>query len=164
MNRHEFFLIGKYVGIGIAIVVLVITFLVFYRAGKIFDAITGTLTAAFTVIVYKAAYFQTEVLYYGLMLLLFALVISLLKKPRVLTAFFVGFAAAITHLTKASVLPIVGLAILCLVFKLIFDLLINGRDRIQKAQSPERNNSSYVEIILSIFVSGGTFLIILYPY
>ena len=117
MSDEQFFEIGKRIGIAIGIIVLIMTFLLFKLGSRTNDAVTAVLVAMFTVFAYRSPYFQTEVLYYGINLLLFVLLVSLIERPRIQTAGLAGLIGGIGHLTKASILPAVILAVVCLLIR-----------------------------------------------
>ncbi len=121
MSDQAFFAIGKIVGIGIGAIVLIGTFLLFKHFGKTVDAVVATLVTMLTVFAYKAPYFQCEILFYGLTLLLFVLVLRLLQRPHPLTAVLVGSVGAFAHLTKASILPTIVLATGLLLIRGIYE-------------------------------------------
>jgi hypothetical protein len=117
----------------------------------------------FTVFAYKAPYFQTEVLFYGIGLVLFYLLLSLIRKPQIRTAVLAGITAGIGHLTKASVLPALLLAGLC--------LLLRGATSFRRVHHPADAGSApswkahyllthtcYAMILL------GCFLLVVFPY
>jgi hypothetical protein len=67
------------------------------------------LIVAFTVFIFKAGYFQAELLFYFMNFCLFLLLWQCLQKRSWRVAILTGIIAGLAHLTKASVLP--GLAI-----------------------------------------------------
>lgn len=81
MSDEEFFERGKNVGIVIGLAVVVVAFLMFRKVSEPVDALVGTLVATFTVLVYKSPYFQAEALFYGVNLVLFGLLLSLVRQP-----------------------------------------------------------------------------------
>ena len=115
MTDEEFFERGKRVGIALGIIVLALVFVIFRWSGHIEDALTVTLVAMFTIFVYKSPYFQPEVLFYGIGLLLFGSLLELIRRPNLSTAVLAGCVGGVAHLTKASVLPSLLLASACLV-------------------------------------------------
>jgi hypothetical protein len=114
MTDEAFFWLGKQVGIGIALVILGLVFLIFQRYSSRFEALVATLTTAFTIFAYKAPFFQSDVLFYGITLGLFVLMLELLRKPHYGLAILAGALGGLAHLTKASILPAVALFCGCL--------------------------------------------------
>jgi cytochrome b561 len=117
MSNKEYFQLGKEIGVAIALLVSLESFVLFRRVSTDLDAFVATLVAMFTVLAYKAAYFQAEVLFYGINLLLFYLLHSLIRKPQIGTAVLAGITAGIGHLTKASILPALLLAGLLVILR-----------------------------------------------
>ena len=163
MSDDSFFELGKKVGIFIGALVSVLVFFIFKHNNKLLDAVTATLIAIFTVLVYKAAYFQTDVLFYGFSLLLFFLLLSLIENPRLITATLAGLVGGVAHLTKASVLPVIILAAGL--------LLVRGaiivRQKFSTSEKPDRNQSlSHITGIYGICVGALiiSFLMVITPY
>tara|TARA_B100001123_G_scaffold430528_1_gene550649 strand:- start:70196 stop:71554 length:1359 start_codon:yes stop_codon:yes gene_type:complete len=161
MSDKEFFEKGKWVGIALGIVVIASAFLIFCLGGHTDDALTATLVAMFTVFVFKAPYFQAEVLYYGIGLVLFCVLLNLVHRPSLKMALLAGCLGGIAHLTKASVLPTILLAATCLIVK-----AVNGLFR-QRTESQENKETVYSSIVLpscclTLLLFG--FLIVVYPY
>jgi hypothetical protein len=73
-----------------------------------------TLVLAFTLYIYRAAYVQAEVLYYTSSGLVFIGALALLRRPVWWGAVALGVVMGLTYLTKASILPAVGLAAMVL--------------------------------------------------
>ncbi|MFN8492498.1 MAG: hypothetical protein U0350_33160 [Caldilineaceae bacterium] len=119
MSDEAYFALGKQVGIGIALLVLGGTFYLFRRYTSPPDAIVATFVAAFTMLVYRAPFFQAEVLFYGLSFALFVLLLELIRRPRWGVAVAAGVIGALAHLTKASILPAIVLCLICLLLRAV---------------------------------------------
>lgn len=163
MSDEDYFEYGKNVGVAISLVGLTVVFLLFNRVSKPMDALTGTLVTMFTVFVYKAPYFQADVLFYAISLVLFYLLLSLLREPQVRTAALAGFVGGIGHLTKASVLPALLLAALLVLGRGAVDLWRRNHnvDTPPVDCSHSRfalNHLFYVTALL------GCFLLVVFPY
>ena len=164
MSDQEFFALGKRAGIALGIAVLAVAFIVFRLSGRREDAITGTLVAMFTVFAFKSPYFQAEVLYYGIGLVLFYLLLSLIQRPNITTALLAGCLGGIGHLTKASILPVILLASVCLIGRMSSELWRRGHsmgaqnDRAPSAGTTVALHAGCVVIFLS------TFLLVISPY
>ncbi len=157
MTDEEFFAVGKKAGIVIAVAVLLVTYLILLRVANSFDAFVALVVSAFTVLVYKCAYFQPEVLFYGLTLCLFVLLVELVTKPRIPIAAAAGLIGAIAHLTKASVLPGLMICLFCLVVHLAMDL-------IRKAKHHGTPRREVVRPLLCAAAGTGIFLFVVFPY
>ncbi len=164
MPDAEFFKIGKKVGIGIALMGLMLVFYLLYRVADFFDALTGALVAAFTVFVYKAPYFQADVLFYFFHFLLFILLLALMNNLKILTAAAAGLVAGVAHLTKAAVLPAVLLAAIMLLLRGGYEI----GDMRKTSPDKEGVNNSWQKIILThlgaLVAMIVCFLTIVYPY
>jgi hypothetical protein len=162
MSDEDFFECGKNVGIAIGLVVLAVAFLLFSRVSNAMDALTGTLVTMFTVFAYKSPYFQTEVLFYGMSLVLFYLLLSLVRKPQIRTAALGGLVGGIAHLTKASVLPTVLLAALLVVVR----GTVYGRRKHDVDTPPvDCSRSRFIlNHLCCVCVLLGCFLLVVFPY
>ncbi len=114
MTDQELFRVGKVAGTLLGLGVLGLAFLVFRRGHHVLDALTAVLVAAFTVVVFKAPYVQADVLFYGLYVVFFALLVSLLLEPKPSVAVAAGVTAGLAFLTKASVQPAIVMGAACL--------------------------------------------------
>lgn len=165
MSDDDFFERGKQVGIAIGLIGLIVAFLVFSQVSRPLDSITGTLVTMFTVFAYKSPYFQAEVLFYTIGLVLFFLLLSLVKKPKVLTAAFAGLVGGIGHLTKASVLPAVLLATLLILVRGTLDLWRRNHHADSPSGVGESRNSRFLlNHLCYVVVLIGCFLFVIAPY
>ena len=163
MSAESFFERGKNVGIAIGLGGLIIVFLLFSQISDPMDAFAGTVVTMFTVFAYKSPYFQAEVLFYTINLLLFYLLLSLVRKPQLLMAVFAGFVAGVGYLTKASVLPAVILAAMLVLLRGAVDLWrqYHGAETSPFNCSRSRfvlDHLCYVTVFL------GCFLFVIFPY
>lgn len=163
MSDEDFFERGKNVGIAIGLVGLTVATLLFGRVSKPMDALTGTLVTMFTVFAYKSPFFQTEVLFYAINLLLFYLLLTLVRNPQVRTAALAGFVGGVAHLTKASVLPAILLAALLVVGRGAAHLWRRYHD----VDTPpvDRSLTRFVlNHLLYVTVLLGCFILVIFPY
>ena len=109
LTDEAFFTQGKYINLTLSLFLLAAVGFVFYQHLPQLVALNLLLITAFTVFVFKAGYFQVELLFYTLIFVLFLLFWRLLHQPSWGGAVLTGVVAGVTHLTKASVLP--GLAL-----------------------------------------------------
>ena len=157
MDDDDFFEAGKRVNIGLALAVLALTWGVLWFYVNPFDATIAALVTALTVLIYKAPYFQAEILFYGLSFVLFVLLLALVSRPRLVVAVAAGVVAALAHLTKASILPAVALAVACISLLMLlraFKERPAAESLWQQVKGP----------VLSLLVFGAVFLAILFPY
>jgi len=113
MSDETFFTRGKLLNIGLSLLILPILFWIFRQYLPLFTAVNLFLIHTFTLYIFKAAYAQTELLFYLLNFAGFLLLCRLLWRPAWQnswkTAVFAGILLGLAHLTKASILP--GLAL-----------------------------------------------------
>jgi hypothetical protein len=110
MDEQAFFEQGKRVNVVLSILLLCgVAAIVIRRLGWSLHAANVVLVIAFTIFMFKAGWFQAELLFYAVYFCLFVLLWRLLHVPSYWLAALAGVVAGIAHLTKAAVLP--GLAI-----------------------------------------------------
>jgi hypothetical protein len=114
MSDSEFFEQGKQINILLSLIMLAFMFLIFLRYFSKFESWLLTLIIAFSLYIFKAPYFQAEILYYFLAFLTFLLMLKMLIRPNIWLAITTGIIIGLAHLTKASILP--GLIIFAFVF------------------------------------------------
>jgi hypothetical protein len=116
LQSEVFFQEGKLRNLILSMLILVVLALIFFRNFDALHAINSSLIIAFTIFIFKAGWFQAELLFYFLNFTLFYLLWRLLQRPSYLLAILAGIVAGLAHLTKASILP--GLVIWLLVASL----------------------------------------------
>lgn len=113
MTHWEYFYVGREQSIRLSVALLVVLAVVFWRRLRPLVAIDLTLTLAFGCFIYKAGYFQPELLFYTLFFLTFLASCRLLvtRSPRggLVLAAIGGGLAGLAHLTKAAMVPFVCL-------------------------------------------------------
>lgn len=125
-NDQSSFTRGKYVNLILSIILLIAIFLIIRSKLKWHMTVNFILITAFTVFMFKAPYYQAELLSYFLTFVLFLSMLRLFRHSSILLALFTGILAGLVYLTKASVLP--GL-LLFLAFIGIRSLLEFNRQR-----------------------------------
>lgn len=159
LTQQEFFEIGKYNNLFLSILALVGIGLIASRDLGSFAGITLTLVTAFEVFIFKAGWFQAEILFYLLNFGLFVLLLRLWQDPSVKLAAVAGLIAGLAHLTKASVLP--GL-VLFLLFWILETVL--GRDVFLRTTGRRIAGSGIVRRTLVALALSATFLLSISPY
>lgn len=104
-----FFYRGKVINLALSVVILLGLWWVFQLYLDPIPAVLLWLITAFQVFIFKAGFFQAELLFYFTSFCLFLLFARHLHTPDWRLALVTGILAGLTHLTKASVLP--GLAL-----------------------------------------------------
>ena len=129
-DREQTFWVGKQVNIVLTIILLVALFFFVRKYLPLFETTLLVLITAFSVFIFKSAYFTAENLYYFLSFVGFAMMCRMLIKPNLSLALVTGFVLGLGHLTKASIIP--GLMIFLVVYaiKLIFEKFENWRSKL----------------------------------
>ena len=109
MPDKEFFALGKYLNLVLSLVLLAALAFIVRRYVSWLTTLNLMLITAFTVFIFKAPWFQAELLFYFINFVLFLLMWQLLQRPAWRLAIATGIVAGVAHLTKASILP--GLAL-----------------------------------------------------
>jgi 4-amino-4-deoxy-L-arabinose transferase-like glycosyltransferase len=144
MHRKLFFLEGKARNLLLSYFLLAGIAAIFWRKFHWQQALNATLIAAFTVFLFKAGWFQTELLFYFLNFVLFVALWRLLQCPGWAPALGAGALAGLAHLTKASVLPALALFL--------------GIAALQAAWLRRANTA------LSVLLVAAAFLAVVFPY
>jgi hypothetical protein len=105
MSDEALFRQGKYANLVLSLVLLAGLALIFRRFFSPLHALNLTLITGFTVFIFRAGWFQAEVLFYFLNFCLFLLFWRLLQRPSYLLAALTGVVAALAYLTKAAIQP-----------------------------------------------------------
>lgn len=161
MSDDRFFARGKQVGIGIGLICLGAVFFLFCQKVHRFDSLVATLIAAFTVFAYKAPYFQAEIIYYTISLALFYLLHKFIAEPTHKTAILAGVIGGLGHLTKASVMPALALAVGLAFLQIIPDFW-------QKWHGEEKEQAFFITTVwkkfANILLLVGCFVLVIFPY
>lgn len=158
LNNAELFQRGKLVNILLSMSLLLIMFYIFHKLFPLPSAMSLGLVSAFSLYVYKAGYYQPELLFYFLAFISFLLMCRLLVIPNKILAIIAGVFLGIAHLTKASILP--GLAIFSLVYLLMiirFAFLRNS----ESADNLSATGKPSLIVLLLVLIS---FLSTVFPY
>lgn len=153
MDQRGLYAEGKTFNIGLSLVLLAGVHLI---ARRYFDLLVSALftgIAGLTLFIYKAPYFQPELLYYFLSFAAFVLMLQLLRRPNWLGAIGAGLLLAAAQYTKASVLPAVALFAVAMLAQGAYLLWIK-KEQLQTA-------SRYAGVLLIALLA---FLLPLAPY
>lgn len=96
---------GKQFNLILSLGILAVLAFIFRRTFSGLHALNLTLITAFTVFIFKAGYFQAELLFYFANFCLFLLLWGVLQKMSWKLAILTGIVAGLAYLTKASTLP-----------------------------------------------------------
>lgn len=164
MSDEAFFATAKRVNTGLALLVLVAAFFLFRRFTPAPDAAVAILVTAFTVFAYRAPFLQAEVLFYGLMFALFALMLELILRPRWSLAALVGLIGALAQLTKASVLPAIGLGLACLLLRALIAFFQARRKPASSVEIKVNARQPWLAPLASAAIFTVVFLAVMVPY
>src|SRR2546423_14913945 len=109
MSEEEFLLRAQAFTVNLAIVLLAVLFLILRRFFPPWPALGLLATTAFGVFIYRAGKAQVELLFYFVSFCAFVLLLQLFVRPRWWLAALAGATTGLAHLTKASVLPALGI-------------------------------------------------------
>ena len=160
MSDEEFFLQGKTINVVLSMILLVGTAVILSRFLGRLLVLNLMLILTFTVFVFKAGFFQAELLFYFLTFCLFLLMWRMIRKPSWYGAVLTGLVAGTAHLTKASVIP--GLVIFLISFGLEWLVRIIKRDPLDKRAVFVEKSFYYRPIYAVVAVL--CFLAVIYPY
>ncbi len=159
MTDEAFFTRGKYINLVLSLGLLAGLAFVFRQFFSWLHSLNLVLIVAFTVFIFKAGYFQAELLFYFLNFCLFLLMWKFLQRMSWRLAILTGIVAGLAHLTKASILP--GLVIF---------MVLAG---VKWGWATLRSRHSYGDAIptkfilshlLAVLLVGAFFLITVFPY
>jgi hypothetical protein len=160
MSDQAFFDQGKLRNIFLSLALLVVMYLLFhhYLGRWIGPLLTGII--AFSIYIFKAPYFQVEILYYFLAFLGFVLALEMLAHPSWKLGIAAGIVFGLAHLAKASVLP--GMLLFGAVFavRLLIQLLPRIKDsatRLEKLAPLGRQ--LFAGALVFVF-----FILVVFPY
>lgn len=155
MSDSEFFEQGKQINILLSLILLLFMFLIFLRYISKFDSWLLILIIAFSLFIFKAPYFQAEILYYFLAFLAFLLMLKMLIRPDLWLAITTGIIIGLAHLTKASILP--GLIIFAFVFATKETVSVIQEKRHNKLDTQRFRKTlisfSYLLVVLIFFIT-----------
>ncbi len=160
LSDEAFFARGKLLNIALSLIILPILFWIFWKYLPLFTAVNLFLIHTFTLYMFKAAYTQTELLFYLLNFVGFLLMCRLLWRPAWRdswgTAVFTGILLGLAHLTKASILPglalFVGIAFLQAIFR-------QFKDRVNSKNIRQFVKDLAIPALVILF-----FLLTIWPY
>lgn len=115
MTDRELYAEGKAFNIALSLLLLTGIFFIVRRYFDLFVAALFTGIAGLTLYIYKAPYFQPELLYYFLSFVAFVLMLEVLRRPNWLAAIGAGLFLAAAQYVKASVLPAIVLSTVAMI-------------------------------------------------
>lgn len=153
MSDAEFFARGKRFNIVLSMVLLVLLYLTLRRVLAPLPATVLLGVTAFTIWVFKAGFFQAELLFYALTCWAFLLMARVLVRPTWRGALAAGAVSGLAHLTKASILP--GFVL----------FLATGAVRaLWSLRGPAGNPGRFQTHLLALAAAVGSFGVVIGPY
>jgi hypothetical protein len=154
MSGQDFFRQGKYLSLVLSVLFLGVLAFIFSRYFRPLHTLNLMLIITFLVFIFKAGFFQAELLFYFLNFCLFWCLWRLLHRPSILIAILAGLLAGLAHLTKASILP--GL-VLFLIFTLLKGIWVLVQQRragqVAAAGQPARVYFVVVPVVALVFLA-----------
>lgn len=160
-QRDLFFEAAKIANIYLAIGLLITLFFVLRAILPPLAATSLALVVAFGIFIFKAGYTQAELLFYFLFFCSFLLMCQLVRRPSWWLAPIAGAIIAVTHLSKAAMLPILGLFYVALFLRFATTLISSIRAR---SQTGWRRWTPPLQCAAVALLVGGAFLATLWPY
>lgn len=108
MTEAEFLLRAQIFTVNLSILLLLLLFFIFRRFFPPLHALALLAAAAFGVFLYRADRAQVELLYYFVSFCAFVLLLRMFARPSWWLALLAGAITGLAHLTKASILPALG--------------------------------------------------------
>lgn len=153
LSDAEFFARGKRFNIILSMVLLVLLYLTLRRVLAPLPATVLFGVTAFTIWIFKAGFFQAELLFYALSFWAFLLMARVLVRPAWSSALALGVVAGLAHLTKASILP--GFVL----------FLATGAVRaLWLLRRPNGGGASFRTHLLALAAAAGSFALVISPY
>lgn len=156
-DENTFFIRGKYLNIALSFAGLLIIALIFSRLLDGFTSVNLILITGFSVFIFKAGYFQAEILFYFLSFLLFLIYLWMIYRPSIALAIIGGMVAGLAQLTKASILPGILILTVVLLFQYMRDVTVKNK---QEGNTGIQKHAR--SLLLAIF--WGFFFLTLFPY
>lgn len=152
LTETQFLRRAQAFNVNLSILLLLLLFLIFRKFFRPRHAVTLVAVTAFAVFMYRAINAQTEVLFYFISFGAFVLLFRMLITPRWWLAALGGSTMGVAHLTKASVLPALGVWLAVFLAQIVWNLRRAGL----VAEIWRRTGMLLVVV--------GTFLAVIFPY
>ena len=154
LSETQFLTRAQSFNINLSILILLLLFLIFRKFFPTFYALALLVMTAFGVFVYRSGLVQTEVLFYFLSFCSFLLLVRMLIAPRWWLAILCGAATGLAHLTKASVLPALGLWV----------VVFLGQSFWEYRARPDTRSLEALRRLGLLLLVVGTFAAVIFPY
>ncbi len=161
MDDETFFDVSKKVNIVLSGIILLTILAIFYTAfASGLYALLMTSVVASSLFIYKAGYVQAELLFYLFLFIDFLLLAHLLRRPNWKVGAIAGVMLGITHLIKASVLPLLALFLAAVIIRELYLYFGQKRKRQLEDELPQSLLKRMIPVIFVVIL----FLVTIYPY
>lgn len=154
ISEAEFLQRAQAFNVNLSIVFLLLLFFIFRRYFPAWRSLALVTATAFGVFLYRAPYAQTEVLFYFLSFAGFLVLLEMLVAPRWWLAGAGGVLIGLAYLSKASILPALGIWLAVFAAQSVWESWAGG---------PSRSLSLWKRLGLVLIVLGA-FTVVLLPY
>jgi 4-amino-4-deoxy-L-arabinose transferase-like glycosyltransferase len=162
LTDEEYFVRGKYFNIALSLLLLAGIFFIFRKYFPWPYTANLMLITAFTVFIFKAAYFHDSLTFFFLNFCMFLLMCKMLDNPSWKLGILTGVVLGVAHLTKASVSLGLGLFLLFSLAKVVRMLYVRLAGKVSTAL--ECGNRAIIHRVLSVALVVVVFLVAVYPY
>ncbi len=159
MSLWRFFNEGQAINIALSVVFLAGLYLILRKRLPPLMVLNFLLITSFTLFMFKAGYFQTELLFYFLFFCTYLMLGDLLVKPDPILALVAGGTLALAHLSKASTLPALVLFVGLMGMKSAKDILTPDPSPLSR-----EGRKNLIQKSLTLALVPLIFLVIVYPY
>ena len=154
LSETQFLRDAQAFNVNLSIVLLLLLFLIFRKFFLPLHALALLCATAFGVFLYRAGNAQTEVLYYSVSFCAFVLLLRMMIAPRWWLAALSGATVGVAHLTKASILPALGIWVAVALAQLLWGA---------RARHGGRSSDAWRRLGMLLLVIA-TFLAVVFPY
>lgn len=149
LERPHLLEIGKVVGIGVSVIALTAIAIIFYHHFRLLLAANMVLITMFTVFIFKAPYYQPELLFFTLYFVAFVLICKAFNRLTPALAVAIGVFLGVAMLTKASAASTLALFVVLMLTQIILRARTLPPD-----DRPRRvlKRLAYVAIVIVVFL------------
>ena len=160
LSNDEAFERGKQINIYLSVVLIFGLFLLTKLRLEMIPAAGFTMVCAFGLFIFKAGYFQAELLYYFNFFVTFLLMVASIKRATLPLGALTGAWAALTYLTKASVAPTLAAFFLVMIGRELISL-VRYRKNGDSVHNAIKKSAPTLTVVPGFIVC---FLLVLSPY
>ena len=154
LDETQFLRRAQAFNVNLSILLLLLLFLIFRKFFPPWHAVALVSVTAFGVFIYRAINAQVEVLFYSISFCGFVLLLRTLINPRWWLAALGGATMGLAHLSKASVLPALGVWVVVFAAQILWNL----------RQRSGRQPTDFWRRVGSLLLAIVAFLAVVFPY